>query len=111
MLIAVELLQLLIYVAWLALIGQGVLYVLAGANREKNFFYRVLKTIALPAWKLTRLITPKKIPDGYIGWAAFFLCSGLLVGLGLEKAELCTQQPEHPLCVELAERMGKTRSR
>lgn len=100
MLTVVVILKALVEVAGLALIGQGILYLLAGAGREQNIFYRTLKLIASPAWKLARLITPRFVPDRNIGWAAFFLVFGLWLGLGIEKAQQCRQQPEHPQCVE-----------
>jgi hypothetical protein len=103
MLTVVVILKGLVEVAGLALIGQGILFVLAGANREQNVFYRVLKIVAMPAHKLARLITPRRlVPDAYIGWAAFFLVTGLWIGLSLEKAQQCRAQPEHPYCADLA---------
>lgn len=102
MLIAVVVLKALVEVAGLALVGQGILYLLAGANREQNFFYRVLKLIASPAWKLARFITPRFVADPYIGWTAFFLCAGLWIGLSFEKLQQCRQYSEHALCEQSA---------
>ncbi len=103
MLIAVVLLKGLVEIAGLALLGQGLLYLLAGAGREQNLFYRILKLIASPAVKLTRLITPRRlVPDVYIGVAAFFLLAGLWLGLGLEKVAQCRLQPQHALCEGVA---------
>ncbi|MEY3295030.1 MAG: hypothetical protein RLZZ451_1078, partial [Pseudomonadota bacterium] len=42
MLTFLNLVQVVLYVALLALMGQGVLYVLAGAKRETNLFYTLL---------------------------------------------------------------------
>ena len=38
--------QLTLYIPLLALLGQGLLYVLAGARRDTNFFYQLLKLIS-----------------------------------------------------------------
>lgn len=97
---AVTILKGLLEVAGLALVGQGILYLLAGAGREHNVFYRVLKIIALPAWKVARFITPRAISDQHVGLAAFFLVVGLWLGLSIEKAQQCRLQPESPLCAE-----------
>ena len=35
--------QLVVSIAMMGLIGQGILYILAGENREKNIFYQVLR--------------------------------------------------------------------
>jgi hypothetical protein len=98
MLTVVVILKALVEVAGLALIGQGILYLLAGAGREQNIFYRTLKLVASPAWKLARLITPRFVPDRNIGWAAFFLVFGLWLGLGIEKAQQCRLHPDNPHC-------------
>ena len=60
-------------VALMALLGQGALYVLAGAKREGNVVYSMLKTVTSPIMKLTRLIAPRFIVDQHIGLLALFL--------------------------------------
>ena len=77
MLMLIVVLRTLVEVAGLALIGQGILHLLAGANREQNVFYRVLKTLTMPVWRTVRFITPRIVIDRHIGYLAF-----LLLGLG-----------------------------
>ena len=102
MLMFVVVLKALLEVAGLALLGQGVLYLLAGGNREQNFFYRLLKLIGSPAVKVARFITPRRmVPDSYITVAAFFLVAGLWLAVSLVKIELCRGNPQHPVCAEL----------
>ncbi len=60
-------------VALMALIGQGALFVLAGARRENNFAYTLLKTITAPIMRATRLVAPRFIVDAHIGFLALFL--------------------------------------
>jgi len=55
-------------VAGFALLGQGVLYLFAGANPERNFPYLVLKTVTRPIFTLTRFVAPKFVDDRFI-WA------------------------------------------
>ncbi len=88
MLTMVVILKALAEIAGLALLGQGVLYVFAGGNRENNIFYRMLKTITSPVTRLTRWITPRAVADQHIGFAAFFLVAGLWVALTLLKVRL-----------------------
>lgn len=88
----------LLEIAALALIGQGVVYVLAGAGREQNVFYRVLKIVASPAVRITRFITPKAVGDAQIPFLAFALVAGLWIGLTFEKVKQCADQPQHPAC-------------
>ena len=79
-LFALRLAKLLIEVALFAVVGQGIAFALirtSGQPPEQNFFYRVLRTIALPVTKPLRWVTPKFVADRHIGWAALAL---LVVG-------------------------------
>lgn len=91
MLTIVVILKALTEIAGLALLGQGVLYVLAGGQREQNIFYRILRTITSPVVRITRFITPRFVADEHIGLAAFFLTLGLWLALVLLKAWLLYQ--------------------
>jgi hypothetical protein len=101
MLTLIVVLRTLFEVAGLALIGQGILFLLAGANREQNVFYRVLKTLTMPVWRAVRFIAPRFIVDRHVGYMAF-----LLLGLGWFllvdfQARQCLDQLGHPLCERL----------
>ena len=65
--------QLVLYIALLSLVGQAILYVLAGAKRESNFFYKLLQVISKPFTLPVRLITPKQIADSQVPIVTFFL--------------------------------------
>ena len=69
----------LVQVAGYALLGQGVLALLAGRQRGQNLFYRVLETVASPAVKVMRFITPRFILDKHLPVLTFFV----LVWIGL----------------------------
>jgi hypothetical protein len=101
MLEIVVLLKALTEIAGLALLGQGVLYVFAGANREQNLFYRVLKTITTPIIRVVRFITPRSVADRHIGMAAFFLLAGIWLALIIEYRGLCVEEPRHSACERL----------
>ena len=78
-------LRVLVEICLFALIGQGVLSVLPGVDREKNFFYGVLRTIASPGWRVARWISPKFVVDQHIGWVALFILAVLWIGLAIAK--------------------------
>jgi hypothetical protein len=78
-------LRILVEICLFALIGQGVLSVLPGVDRQKNMFYLVLKTIASPGWRVARWISPKFVVDQHIGWVALFLLAVLWIGLAVAK--------------------------
>ena len=88
MLNIVIILKALTEIAGLALLGQGVLFVLAGAHREQNLFYKLLKTVSSPIMRAVRFITPRFVPDRHIGIAAFFLVAGLWLALTMLKIQL-----------------------
>jgi len=73
MLFVATVLKALIEVALLALIGQGVLYIFAGAGRNENLIYRMFATVTRPVMRAARFITPRFVVDQHIGFVAFFL--------------------------------------
>ena len=60
-------------IAGVAFLGQGVLWVLAGAKREENLVYKLFRTLTSPVTRVTRIITPRVVLDQHIGLVAFFL--------------------------------------
>ena len=59
-------------VALMALLGQAALFVLAGARRDTNFVYTLLKTVTSPIMKATRVVAPRFVVDAHIGFVALF---------------------------------------
>src|SRR5512139_1030675 len=84
----IVILKALTEVAGVALLGQGVLWVIAGAKRDKNLFYNLFKSVTSPVTRMTRAITPRIIIDAHIGLVAFFLLLVLWVGLTALKIKL-----------------------
>lgn len=82
-------LQLVLYIALLALIGQGALYVLAGERRQRNVFYRLLATVAQPFTAPTRRLTPARVSDRQVPVVTFFLVAILYVVVTFEKIDHC----------------------
>jgi hypothetical protein len=89
MLTFLNLLQLVLYIALLALLGQGVLYVLAGARRDSNVFYKLLQLMAKPFTWPMRKITPQQIADHHVPFVTFFLLLVLYAVVTFERADLC----------------------
>ncbi len=79
MLLAAIILKGLLEVVLLVLLGQGLLFVLAGPSRHENLVYRVFATVTGPIMKATRFITPRFVLDQHIGLVAFFLLLALWV--------------------------------
>ena len=70
-------------VAGFALLGQGVLAVLAGKYREQNAFYRMLRIITGPVVRAVRFITPRLVLDAHVPVLTFFLLFWLWIALAL----------------------------
>ncbi len=81
--------QTVLYVALLALLGQGALFVLAGARRHGNIFYQVLQIVAKPFTALVRKITPAKVADRHVPIVTFFLLLIVYAVVTFEKINVC----------------------
>ena len=73
MLLLAIILKALLEVVLLVMLGQGILFVLAGASRHENLVYRMFATVTAPIMKATRFVTPRFIVDQHIGLVAFLL--------------------------------------
>ena len=89
MLTFLNLVQLILYIPLLALLGQGALYVLAGARREQNVFYRLLQLLSRPFTLLVRRIAPGKVLDRHIPVATFLLLLVVYAVVTFERIDLC----------------------
>lgn len=88
-LLLVTIARALVEVAGLALLGQGVLAVLAGRTRDDNLFYRIFQVVTRPVIRAVRFIAPRFILDAHIPFLSFFLLFWLWLALALAKRNLC----------------------
>ena len=89
MLLVINVLQLVLYIAALALLGQGLLFLLAGAKRANNLFYQIFQNLNRPWFKVARWVAPKQIADSQIGFVAVMLVAILYVLVSLWKIDYC----------------------
>lgn len=89
MLTVLNIVQLVLYIALLALVGQGALYVLAGARRDGNIFYRLLQVISKPFTVPVRWITPRQVDDRHVPVVTFLLLLIVYAVVTFEKINLC----------------------
>ena len=89
MLLALNVAQVILYVALLALAGQGVLYLLAGAKREQNLFYTLLRVVSKPFTVPVRKLTPRQVADRHVPVVTFFLLLILYGIVTFERINLC----------------------
>ena len=84
----IVILKALTEVAGVAFLGQGVLWVLAGAKRDQNLVYRLFKILTSPVMKATRWITPRVVLDRHLWLVALFLLMVLWLGLTAMKIKI-----------------------
>jgi uncharacterized protein YggT (Ycf19 family) len=84
-LLLVSILRAFVEVALYALIGQGVLALLAGNRRDTNPIYQLFRIVTRPMIGLARLITPAFILDRHVPLVAFFLLFWVWIGLAYLK--------------------------
>ncbi len=92
MLTALNALQLILYIALLSLVGQAVLFVLAGAKRDSNFFYKLLQVVTKPFTLPVRKLTPKLVADRHVPVVTFLLLLVVYAIVTFERANLCVMQ-------------------
>jgi hypothetical protein len=91
MLTFLTLAQLLLYIPLLALLGQGLLFVLAGPKRDTNLFYQLLALISKPFTLLVRKLTPAKVLDHHVPIVTFFLLVIVYAIVTFERIDLCVR--------------------
>jgi hypothetical protein len=89
MLTALNIAQLVLYIALLALVGQAVLYALAGARRDSNLFYQLLQIVSKPFTWPVRKLTPPQVADRHVPVVTFFLLLIIYFIVSFERANLC----------------------
>ncbi len=91
MLTAASLIKLVAEIALMALLGQWLLGLLAGARKQQNMFYQMLEIIGRPFVSLARLITPKLVLDRHVPLVAFLLLMFIWLGATAYKIQTCVQ--------------------
>jgi hypothetical protein len=91
-LLVISVLRALVEVAGVFMLGQGLLYILAGRRRHDNFVYQLFALLTRPVIRITRVITPKLVRDEHIPIAGFLLLLWLWFGLAIAKRYICMSQ-------------------
>jgi len=91
MLALASIIKLIAEIALMALVGQWVLGLLAGAKREQNFFYQILQIIGRPFVSAARLLTPRLVLDRHVPLVAFLLLLFIWLGATIYKIQTCLQ--------------------
>lgn len=89
MLAVASTIKLIAEIALLALLGQWLLGLLAGARKEQNLFYQILQIMTRPFVSATRVITPRLVLDRHVPLVAFLLLLFIWLGATIYKIQTC----------------------
>lgn len=91
MLLFVSSIKLIAEIALLALAGQWLLGLLAGAKRDGNFFYQLLGILTKPFVRGIRVLAPRQVIDRHLPLAAFVFMSMVWLVVTIMKINLCLE--------------------
>jgi len=91
MLFTVSTIKLIAEIALLALFGQWVLGLLAGAKKDSNLFYQILQIVGKPFVVAARFITPRQIIDRHVPLVAFLLLLFIWLAATLMRIRTCLE--------------------
>ena len=91
MLLLVSSIKLVAEVALLAMVGQWLLGLLAGAKRESNTFYRLLAVVTGPFMRGARWLAPRFVLDSHVPLVAFLVMSFVWIFATLAKVQICLE--------------------
>lgn len=91
MLAVVTTVKLIAEIALLALLGQWLLGLLAGAKRDKNLFYQILQIMGKPFVVVARYVSPRFVLERHLPLVAFLLLAFVWLGVTILKIQTCLQ--------------------
>ena len=91
MLAVITTVKLIAEIALLALLGQWLLGLLAGAKRDQNLFYQMLQIMGKPFVRVARFVSPKFVLERHLPLVAFFLLAFVWLGTTILKIQTCLQ--------------------
>ena len=71
------------------MLGQGLLYILAGQKRQGNLFYQLFQVLNKPWFAVARWVSPARVAPQHNGFVAFFVLAVLYLAITLAKIEHC----------------------
>jgi hypothetical protein len=82
-LLLVVILKALAELAFMFLLGRGLLFILAGRKRQGNIFYQVFCIVTDPLLRAARFVTPRIVLDRHIPVVTVVLLSWIWIVLAL----------------------------
>lgn len=89
LLLLLNIAQLIVYIGLLAMLGQGLLFILAGQKRQGNLFYQLFQMANTPWFAVARWVSPARVAPEHHAYVAFFVLAVLYLAITLAKIEHC----------------------
>lgn len=89
LLLILNIAQLIAYIGLLAMLGQGLLFILAGQKRQGNLFYQLFQMVNTPWFAVARRVSPSRVAPEHHAYVAFFVLAVLYLAITLAKIEHC----------------------
>ncbi len=110
MLLLVSILKAISEILIFSLIGQGILWLIAGRSRDSNFVYKMLSAVTRPVMWLARRLTPRFVLDRHVWLVALLLILTVWILAGSQKLKLCvTEAADSPLCGQMVHTLKERR--
>jgi hypothetical protein len=91
MLFVANTVKLIAEIALMALLGQWVLGLLAGARREQNLFYQILSAVGRPFVAAARFVTPRIVLDRHLPLVAFLVLAFIWLVATFMRIRICLE--------------------
>ena len=78
-LLLLVILKALAELAFMFLLGRGILFILAGHKREGNLFYGILRVVTDPVIRVARWFSPRFVPDAHVPFVAVALLAWIWI--------------------------------
>lgn len=91
MLLAANIIKLIAEIALMAMAGQWLLGLLAGAKKDQNLFYQILAIVGRPFVWTARFLAPKFVLDRHVPLVAFCLLLFIWLAATIIKIQTCIQ--------------------
>ena len=89
MLFVLNTVQLVVYIGLMAMLGQGLLYLLTGQKRQTNLFYQLFEAVNKPWFAVARWVSPARVASHHHGFVGFFVLAVVYMAVTLAKIEHC----------------------
>ena len=91
MLAFANIVKLVAEIALMAVFGQWVLGLLAGARKDQNLFYQILQAVGRPFVVLARFVSPRLVLDRHVPLVAFLLLVFIWLLATIYRVQTCLQ--------------------